>query len=92
MLIVGGLLAALGFADLLGVVYAWSARDFTRAATVLPAVVGVLFMTLGAQSVLGGFLLAILSGNQAGFLAPAAQARLRVVASSGARKDLRDAA
>jgi glycosyltransferase involved in cell wall biosynthesis len=92
MLIVGGLLGALGFADLLGVVYAWSARDFTRAATVLPAVVGVLFMTLGAQSVLGGFLLAILSGNQAGFLAPAAQARLRVVASSGARKDLRDAA
>jgi glycosyltransferase involved in cell wall biosynthesis len=92
MLIAGGLLAALGFADLLGVVYAWSARDFTRASTVLPAVVGVLFMTLGAQSVLGGFLLAILSGNQAGFLVPAAQARLRVVASPLARKDLRDAA
>jgi hypothetical protein len=55
-------------------------------------VVGVLFMTLGAQSVLGGFLLAILSGNQAGFLAPAVQARLRVVPSSGSLKDLKDAA
>jgi len=49
-------------------------------------------VTLGAQSVLGGFLLAILSGNQAGFLAPAAQGGLRVVASSGSGKDMRDAA
>ncbi len=92
MLIVGGLLTAIGLADLLGVVYAWSARDFTRAATVLPAVIGVLFMTLGSQSVLGGFLLAILSGNQAGFLAPAARTRLRAVSSTDETSDWRSAA
>ncbi len=92
MLIAGAAMAALGLAVLLAVVYAWSARDFSRATTVLPAVLGTLLMTLGAQSVLGGFLLAILSGNQAGFLAPAARARLRAVQSSEDGTDWRSAA
>jgi glycosyltransferase involved in cell wall biosynthesis len=68
MLILGAGLACLGLLDLLGVVAAWSARDFARAHSVLPAVLGALGITLGAQTVLGGFLLAILGGAEARFL------------------------
>ena len=92
MVIAGGLLTVMGLADLMAVVYAWSARDFVRALSVLPAVLGTLFMTLGAQSVLGGFLLAILGGNQAGFLAPSAHTRLRAVRSTEDSEDWRSAA
>jgi hypothetical protein len=35
---------------------------------VLPAVVGTLLITLGAQTIFGGFLLAIINGNEARFL------------------------
>ena len=66
---------AIGLAILASVVAAWSARGFGPADSVLPAVLGVLFMTLGAQNILGAFLLAILGGNEAKFLktAPAAE-------------------
>jgi MFS family permease len=63
-------LGAIGFAVLIGVVLAWWSRNFGRAVSVLPAVIGSLLMTLGAQNVLGGFLLAIVSGNEANFLDP----------------------
>ncbi len=59
---------AIGFAILLAVTLAWFDRDLARAASVLPAVLGVLMLTLGAQNILGGFLLAILGGNEARFL------------------------
>ena len=78
MILIGAILAALGLADLMWVVAQWSARAFTRASSVLPAVVGTLLMTLGGQNVLGGFLLAILGGNEARFLGampPATAAR-----------------
>ena len=39
-----------------------------RTPSVLPAVLGTLLITLGAQNALGGFLLAIVSGNEARFL------------------------
>ncbi|HWE98672.1 MAG TPA: glycosyltransferase family 2 protein [Caulobacteraceae bacterium] len=73
MLISGVGLAALGFIALLVVVAAWSARGFTPAPHVLPAVVGALLVTLGAQTMLGGFLMAILTGHHAGFLARSSQ-------------------
>ena len=68
-MITGGLtLAALGLANLLWVVADWSAREFGRAPSVLPAVTGTLLITLGAQTILGGFLLSIVNGNEAKFL------------------------
>jgi glycosyltransferase involved in cell wall biosynthesis len=68
-MIIGGLtLAALGLANLLWVVFDWSAREFGRAPSVLPAVTGTLLITLGVQTILGGFLLSIITGNEAKFL------------------------
>jgi ABC-type phosphate transport system permease subunit len=68
MIFAGIALAALGVADLLWVVADWSARNYRRAYTVLPPVLGTLLVTLGAQTILGGFLLAIINGNEARFL------------------------
>lgn len=68
MIVVGVTLGGLGLADLVWVVADWSAREFARAPSVLPAVGGTLLVTLGAQTILGGFLLAIINGNDAHFL------------------------
>jgi glycosyltransferase involved in cell wall biosynthesis len=68
MIFAGLVLGALGLADLLWVVAEWSARNYQRAHSVLPAVLGTLMITLGAQTILGGFLLAIINGNEAKFL------------------------
>jgi hypothetical protein len=68
MIMVGLGLTAAGLAILVGVTLAWWSRHFGRAGSVLPAVIGSLLMTLGAQNILGGFLLAIVSGNEAKFL------------------------
>ncbi len=68
MIAAGLALGAPGSADLLWVVVDWSSRDFGRAYRVLPAVLGTLLITLGAQTVLGGFILAIIGGNEAKFL------------------------
>ncbi len=70
MILAGVALAVLGLADLAWVVADWSARSFSRAPSVLPAVMGTLLMTLGAQNILGGFILAIINGNEARFLEP----------------------
>jgi glycosyltransferase involved in cell wall biosynthesis len=72
MMFTGLVFAILGFADLLWVVAQWSARHFQKTYSVFPAVVGTLLVTLGAQTVLGGFLLAIINGNEAKFLRPKA--------------------
>ena len=68
MIGVGVVFGVLGLVDLIGVLAAWSARDFARASTILPAVLGTLMITLGSQNILGGFLLAIINGNEARFL------------------------
>ena len=67
-MISGAAAMALGLAGLVWVVIAWTGRGFGPADTVLPAVLGTLFVALGAQNVLGGFLLAIVGGNEARFL------------------------
>jgi glycosyltransferase involved in cell wall biosynthesis len=62
-----------GLAVLVGVVVSWWGRGFGPAGSVLPAVLGATLLTLGFQNILGGFLLAIVSGGEAQFLkAPAA--------------------
>jgi hypothetical protein len=91
-MIVAGLgLAGVGLAELAMVVVAWSARDFSRAASILPAILGTLLVSLGAQTILGGFLMAILEGAEAGFLGRASRAPLSS-ASRRADRGWRDAA
>jgi hypothetical protein len=65
---VGLALAVFGFGDLAWVLAEWSAGFLTRVDSVLPVVIGTLLMTLGGQTILGGFLLAIIGGNEAKFM------------------------
>jgi hypothetical protein len=69
MLIVGAGAIALGAAVLIVVLWHWQERHFAATYSVLPAVLGSLLVTLGFQNMLGGFLLAIVGGNEARFLA-----------------------
>jgi hypothetical protein len=69
MLIAGAGLIAGGFAVLALVFWQWQERDFAATYSVVPALVGTLCLTLGFQNVLGGFLLAIVGGNEARFMA-----------------------
>ncbi|MGZ8997406.1 MAG: hypothetical protein ACXW2T_00980, partial [Allosphingosinicella sp.] len=68
MLISGLALIGAGIATLAMVALSWSARDFSATYSVLPAVGGTLLVTLGIQNMFGGFLLAIVGGNEARFL------------------------
>jgi glycosyltransferase involved in cell wall biosynthesis len=68
MLIAGGVLIAGGLAVLGIVLRMWQLRHFAATYSVVPAVVGTLCLTLGFQNVLGGFLLAIVGGNEARFM------------------------
>ena len=68
MLIAGALSISLGIAILAAVFWQWSEREFTATYSVFPAVLGTLCLSLGFQNALGGFLLAIVGGNEARFL------------------------
>ena len=68
MLIAGGVTILMGLAILGGVVAYWSQIGFQTISSVLPAVAGTTLVVIGAQNALGGFLLAILQGNEAQFL------------------------
>jgi len=69
MLISGLALVLAGLAVLAATALSWSARDFGPTYSVLPAVGGTLLLMLGAQTVFGGFLLSVIAGNEARFLA-----------------------
>ncbi len=71
MLIAGALLIAAGLGVLALVFLRWQERDFAATYSVVPALVGTLCLTLGFQNALGGFLLAIVGGNEARFMAAA---------------------
>ena len=65
-MIAAGLLAIMaGLVILAFVAFRWTAQHFDTHDTVVFSVVGTLFLTLGAQNIRGGFLLAIVSGNEA---------------------------
>jgi glycosyltransferase involved in cell wall biosynthesis len=68
MLLSGLGFIALGIAVLTAVVVSWTGREFGATYNVLPPVVGALLLTLGVQNALGGFILAIVAGNEARFL------------------------
>jgi len=68
MLLAGGTAFAIGLGILLAVVAYWSDHGFDAIRSVLPAVAGSTLMVIGAQNALGGFLLAVINGNEAKFL------------------------
>jgi len=68
MLASGALIALAGVALLAVVAVRWSASGFDPLANIFPVVTGTALIVLGSQNVLGGFLLAILAGNEAAFL------------------------
>ena len=68
MLVAGLAAIAAGLAVLISVVVYWSAHSLAAIPNVLPAVIGTCAVAIGTQNVLGGFLLAIVSGNEAEFL------------------------
>lgn len=68
MLLAGFAVIAAGLAVLIAVVTYWSAHDLVAIPNVLPAVVGTCAVAIGTQNILGGFLLAIVSGNEAEFM------------------------
>ncbi len=67
MLLVGLALIAMGLAILIAVAVGWVQRDFQSTNSILPPVLGALAITLGLQTALGGFVLAIVGGNEAHF-------------------------
>jgi hypothetical protein len=69
-MLVSGLLALFaGGAVLTAVLVHWSANHGVRIDNVFPPVIGTALVAVGAQTILGGFLLAIVGGNAADFLA-----------------------
>jgi glycosyltransferase involved in cell wall biosynthesis len=76
-----GLVAVLvGIGILIAIVAYWSAHDFARIGSVLPAVVGTSLLAIGIQNIFGGFLLAVVGGNEAKFF--------RVFESEGRRQSV----
>ncbi|QAY76981.1 glycosyltransferase family 2 protein [Sphingosinicella sp. BN140058] len=70
MLITGAALALLGAIGLGSIAALWSAEGFTPLDNTLPLVLAVVSLVIGCQTILGGFLLAVVGGNEAAFLKP----------------------
>ena len=68
MITSGAAIALLGVADLAAMFAAWNSKQLTHADSVYPVVLGAVLLSLGAQTILGGFLLAIIGGNDAQFI------------------------
>jgi len=71
MLIAGAVCVLVGGSILAGVLSYWSSHRFVPLLNVLPAVLGTSLLVIGAQNILGGFLIAIVNGNDADFVRPA---------------------
>lgn len=70
MLVAGAVCLLAGGGILGGVFSYWSAQSFEPILNVLPAVLGTSLMVIGAQNILGGFLIAIVNGNDADYVRP----------------------
>ena len=68
MLLSGMAAIVAGIGLLSAVVWYWSEHDYVPITTVLPAVAGTTLLVVGMQNALGGFLLAVIGGNEADFL------------------------
>ncbi|HEX7852535.1 MAG TPA: glycosyltransferase family 2 protein [Sphingobium sp.] len=67
MLLMGLGLMIVGLIILVAVAIGWVQRNFQMTSSILPPVLGALAITLGLQTALGGFALAIVGGNEAHF-------------------------
>lgn len=67
MLLTGLALSGTGVALLAAVFWKWTERDFGATYSILPAVLGTTLITIGMQTIMGGFLMAILGGNESRF-------------------------
>jgi glycosyltransferase involved in cell wall biosynthesis len=67
MLTGGFALAGIGVLTLLAVFWQWTERDFGATYNIFSAVAGTTLVTMGVQTIMGGFLLAILGGNESRF-------------------------
>ena len=65
MLIAGAVCVLVGGGVLAALLSYWSAHHFEPILNVFPAVLGTSLMVIGAQNILGGFLIAIVNGNDA---------------------------
>lgn len=67
-MLIGGLAAgAIGVAVLAAVFLQWAGRGFGAIYSILPAVVGTTLISIGIQTILGGFLMAMIGGNESRF-------------------------
>ena len=67
MLLSGLGLIAIGAAGLIGVTIGWGQAGFTALDNPLPLILSAAIGAIGLQNVLGGFLLAIIAGNESQF-------------------------
>jgi hypothetical protein len=65
---VGAAALAAGVAALAAVAWQWVARDFGAARSIFLPVLGTSLVIVGLQTVMSGFLMAMVSGNEAEFL------------------------
>jgi hypothetical protein len=80
MLVAGLALMLVGFGVLGYLASYWSANRFVPIVNVLPAVIGTSLVIIGAQNVLGGFLLSIVNGNDADYSKAAAPVAVSIPA------------
>jgi hypothetical protein len=70
--LIGGLaMIAVSFASMAGISVYWGAGSFAALPSILPVALAGTVGTIGLQTLLGGFLLAVIGGNEADFLADA---------------------
>lgn len=80
MLAAGLITVTAGLTILALVIWYWSRHSYGPIGSVLPAVAGTTLLVIGAQNALGGFLLAVIGGNEAEFLQSRAPERETVAA------------
>ena len=84
-MVITGLVAMISGVGVLVVVFAyWSAHGFVAIDNVLPPVIGTSMFAIGMQNIFGGFLLAVLGGNEAKFLSASAK---QIVADDARRNN-----
>jgi hypothetical protein len=67
-LISGGAAMVLSITSFVAIVFWWGSLGFTALPTTLPLLTSVVLGVIGAQTALGGFLLAVIAGHEARFL------------------------
>ena len=94
MMLIAGAVSLLAGGSILAMVFSyWSANRFAPIPNVLPAALGTSLMVIGAQNILGGFLIAIVNGNDAAFIHPApSPPQLSAIEASGNAAPLRSEA